>query len=109
MFAPSMLALILFALLSAADVPSSDHRGTGELHPTPTNGTDASARSDDTLIRDQGDLGRRLKGCEKYLDMTSASHGNGTVRASNLSRVKVEHPFLSLGDGVVPNVTYSGE
>ncbi|CAN8001816.1 unnamed protein product [Ixodes pacificus] len=104
---PSVLTLI-FVLLSAADVPSGD-RGTGERAPTPTNGTDASARGDDATIRGQGDWERRLKGCEKYLDLASTSHGNSTIHASDVSRVRLEHPFLSLVDGVIPNVTYRGK
>lgn len=51
----------------------------------------------------------RLKGCDEYLDAASRVRWNETVTAENASRLSLEHPFLSLGEGIFANVSYTGE
>ncbi|KAH7978926.1 hypothetical protein HPB49_007436 [Dermacentor silvarum] len=54
-----------------------------------------------------GDWQRLLRGCDKYVDATGWN--GSTAAARSASRLRLHHPFLSLAEGVVPDVTYSGE
>ncbi|XP_049525516.1 uncharacterized protein LOC119461779 [Dermacentor silvarum] len=52
-----------------------------------------------------GDWQRLLRGCDKYVDATGWN--GSTAAARSASRLRLHHPFLSLAEGVVPDVTYS--
>lgn len=75
-------------------------------HP-PTNGTDGGGERAEAWA--PGDWQRLLRGCDKFVDSTWWNGSSAAVRITDSSRLRLQHPFLSLAEGVVPDVTYSGE
>ncbi|XP_075527032.1 uncharacterized protein LOC142559268 [Dermacentor variabilis] len=54
-----------------------------------------------------GDWHRLLGGCDEYVDATAWNGSTAAARSADSSRLRLQHPFLSLAEGVVPDVTYS--
>ncbi|KAH9362482.1 hypothetical protein HPB48_015604 [Haemaphysalis longicornis] len=75
----------------------------GLEHPA-SNGTENGERAEPAALPPvwtASEWRRQLKGCD--VDVT----WNGTARISDSSRFRLLHPFLSLAEGLVPNVTYT--
>ncbi|KAH6946912.1 hypothetical protein HPB50_016137 [Hyalomma asiaticum] len=77
------------------------------LEHSSSNGTDGGGERAEAPPWAPGDWQRLLRGCDKFVDATWWNGSSAAVRSADSSRLRLQHPFLSLAEGVVPDVTYN--